>query len=629
VVEATEEVQLHTPDGHVGSKTGMWDFHVGEDINVLVGCGLGGTSLINANVALKAVDAVWDDERWPKELKGDVTGGLIEESYSRAETMLTPNPLPQSAPTLPKLVALEKSAKGTGHEAEFYRPPINVTFEDRTNVAGVEQKACIHCGDCVSGCNHWAKNTTLMNYLPDAWNHGAEIFTECAVSHVERKDDKWVVHFEVLGVGRQKFDAPDLFVSADIVILSAGTLGSTQILLESKAQGLPLSDRVGHHFSGNGDVLAFGYNCDDEINGIGFGTHIDGQVKPVGPCITGIIDRRNTPNWKDGFVIEEGSIPGAIGPLMPESFAAAAALGGTDTDSGALDWLKEKARALESFVRGPYHGAIANTQTYLVMAHDGSEGIIELKDDNLCLSWPGVGKEPIFAATNKALLESTKPLGGTFVIDPIWSKLLGRNLISVHPLGGCVMADDASEGVTNHKGQVFSGNSGTATYDGLYVSDGSIVPLSLGVNPLLTISCLAERNSFLLAKDRGWTIDYQVPSKPPVRPAAPTTPGVRFTETMKGYFTTQVTNGDYELAEKKGKQAESAMEFTLTIASDDVDALISQPEHAADITGTVAAAALSAEPLRVEGAGTFNLFIDNVKEVDVKNMVYRMKLVSE
>lgn len=628
-VEAAEELQMHTPDGHVGSKTGMWDFHVEKDINVLVGCGLGGTSLINANVALKAVDAVWDDERWPKELRGDVSGGLIEESYGRAETMLTPNPLPADAPTLPKLVALQKSAEATGHGDQFYRPPINVTFEDRTNVAGVEQKACIHCGDCVAGCNHWAKNTTLMNYLPDAWNHGAEIFTECAVSHLERKDDRWVVHFEVLGVGRQKFDAPDLFVTADIVILSAGTLGSTQILLASKAQGLPLSDRVGHHFSGNGDVLAFGYNCDDEINGIGFGRHTDGQVDPVGACITGIIDRRNTPDWRDGFVIEEGSIPGAIGPLMPAAFAGAAAIGGTDTDSGLWDSLQEKGRVADSFIRGPYHGAIANTQTYLVMSHDGSEGQMELDGDRLCISWPDVGKEPIFKTVNKALLDATKPLGGTFVVDPIWTKLLGRNLISVHPLGGCVMADDASEGVTNHKGQVYSGTSGTDTYDGLYVSDGSIVPLSLGVNPLLTISCLAERNSFLLAQDRGWTIDYQVPSTPPVRPAAPTTPGVRFTETMKGYFSTLVTNGDYELAEQKGKDADSAMQFTLTIETDDVDAMISQPQHAGSITGTVSCAALSAEPLRVDGAGTFNLFVDNVKEVDVKNMVYRMNLVSE
>ena len=51
---------------------------------------------------------------------------------------------------------------------------------------------------------------------------------------------------------------------------------------------------------------------------------------------------------------------------------------------------------------------------------------------------------------------------------------------------------------------------------GLYVSDGSVVPLPLGVNPLLTISALAERACALAAKDRGWTIDYTLPSAPPL-----------------------------------------------------------------------------------------------------------------
>src|SRR5262249_39381106 len=52
LAKAVPEVQADTPDGHVGSPTAMFDFHVNPDLNVLVGCGLGGTSLINANVSL-------------------------------------------------------------------------------------------------------------------------------------------------------------------------------------------------------------------------------------------------------------------------------------------------------------------------------------------------------------------------------------------------------------------------------------------------------------------------------------------------------------------------------------------------------------------------------------------------
>src|SRR4249920_785594 len=47
IPEAARNMQAQTPDGTIGSKTGLFDFHINPDINVLVGCGLGGTSLIN------------------------------------------------------------------------------------------------------------------------------------------------------------------------------------------------------------------------------------------------------------------------------------------------------------------------------------------------------------------------------------------------------------------------------------------------------------------------------------------------------------------------------------------------------------------------------------------------------
>ena len=158
--------------------------------------------------------------------------------------MLKPAPYPEDSAELPKLRALEKSASHLSQK--FYRVPINVNFTlEGTNHVGVEQHKCTCCGDCVTGCNYAAKNTLIMNYLPDAWNHGAEIFTEVSVRWIERNGNRWLIQCELLGVGRDKFGAPLLTLSADVVLLGAGSLGSTEILLRSALHGLPLSDHAG------------------------------------------------------------------------------------------------------------------------------------------------------------------------------------------------------------------------------------------------------------------------------------------------------------------------------------------------------------------------------------------------
>ncbi|WP_259765487.1 GMC family oxidoreductase N-terminal domain-containing protein, partial [Pseudomonas protegens] len=391
---ATEELQVHDPDGHIGSRTGLFDLHVNAQQNVVVGCGLGGTSLINANVALEPEPGVFDDPRWPRAVR-EHRDTLLKEGYARAREMLKPNPYPDSAPTLPKLQANQKSAEYLKQGAHFYKPPINVTFAklpNNLNHVGVEQLPCNHCGDCVSGCNNKAKNTTLMNYLPDASNHGAEIFCQAEVRYLEREGDGWIVHFQYLDSGREKFSAPTLFVKADIVVLSAGTLGSTEILLRSKAKGLSTSDQLGEHMSGNGDILGFGHNCEQTINGIGFGTHSASELKPVGPCITSIIDMRTEGDWRSRMVIEEGSIPGALGRAMVPSMALFAATLGKATDNSLSAQLGYKEREAESFLRGPYYGALHNMQTYLIMSHDDGRGrmLLDAKDQ-LRIDWPGVG----------------------------------------------------------------------------------------------------------------------------------------------------------------------------------------------------------------------------------------------
>jgi cholesterol oxidase len=620
LASATAEVQLDTPAGHLGAATGMFDVKVNAEMNAVVGCGLGGTSLINANVSLRPEPRIFSDPRWPTEIQ---RAGL-EEWFLRAEEILRPVPYPEDSPPLPKMQALERSAGLMGER--FYRPPLNVTFADGVNPVGVEQHACTLCGDCVSGCNEGAKSTVLMNYLPDAVNHGAEIFTEVPVRWLERRDGRWLVHYQPLAGDRGVFDARDLVVSANVVVLSAGTFGSTEILLRSKASGLPLSDRLGHHFSANGDVLGFGYNGDHAINGIGFGHLRAGEAEPVGPCISGIIDIREQPKLERGLVIEEGSIPGALAEIMPTFLAVSGDLVGEDMKHGVVDFAKREARKVESRLRGPRTGAVHNTQTYLVMSNDDGEGRMVLEDDRVRVQWPGIGDRPVFHRDNRALEAATRALGGQWVENPIWSKALHHRLITVHPLGGCVMADRAQDGVVDHQGQVYAGAEGTSVHDGLYVADGAIVPRALGVNPLFTISALAERNAALLARARNWTIDYALPTSLRLQ-ATPRTLGVQFTERMQGFFVPDAGT-DYETGARRGEAEGSSFAFTLTIVSDDLESLVAGSAHDAGMYGTVTAPRLSPTPLTVTN-GIFNLFTVDPGAAEARRMRYRMVLVAD
>ncbi|CAG4908946.1 alpha/beta fold hydrolase [Paraburkholderia saeva] len=613
-LEGVEQVQYNTAFKRIGSPLALLEVHLNAEVNAVVGCGLGGTSLINANVALHPDPRLWDDPRWPAAVRNDKDG--LDKGYARAFTMLSPSPVPADYPRLPKLDALELSAKALGMEDRFYRPPITVTFTTGPNAAGVHQERCIGCGDCNSGCNHEAKNSTHMNYLPDAVAHGAQIFTGAPVHSVVRDEatQKWRVRYQIVDVGREIYDAPDLFVLADHVILSAGTIGSTAILLRSKEAGLTVSPQLGHHFTGNGDVLAFAFNTDTEINGVGWGTHKPGDIPPVGPTICGIIDHRDTPNVKDGFVIEEGSLAAPIGGALLGVLAPTGAFAGVRVPDlpgeGPLD---DEARILESVLRGPYRGAMRNTQTYLVMAHDDESGEISVENGRPRISWPKAGKQPIFDTVEKTLERATVGLGGEYIRNPISLDAFKDRLVTVHPLGGCGMADDAANGVVDQAGRVFSGAAGNAVHDGLYVMDGAVMPMSLGVNPLLTISALAERNCAQLAASQGWTIDYDAAgtSAPPPQPK----PGIRFTETMIGDYT------------PTGAKDAVKMQFTATITSDDLEDMMKNPQHQAGMAGTMTCLALSAQPLTISD-GRFNLFVVDENNVDRRDMNYRMTLQS-
>lgn len=168
---------------------------------------------------------------------------------------------------------------------------------------------------------------------------------------------------------------------------------------------------------------------------------------------------------------------------------------GKDTDpDGFFDNLNEAGRRLRDIVGSSQlqGGVLNHTLAYLVNGHDDQNGAVELDPltDEARVKWSGAGKQAIFKQMNQRLLQHTTALGGTYVENPLWGFIPFRTLVTAHPLGGCVMSDSHTTGTVNHFGQVYDAQG--ALHDGLYITDGATIPSSLGVNPFLTISALAE-----------------------------------------------------------------------------------------------------------------------------------------
>jgi cholesterol oxidase len=570
---------------------------------------------------LRADPRVFEDARWPTELRNDLDHGL-EAGYARAEAMLKPQTYPENRPELKKVSYFRECAEHLGEKC--YLTPINVTFESAVNHVGIEQKACNDCGDCITGCNYTSKNTTRMNYLPDAWNHGAEIFCELDVVSVHRVGNRWLVVVSPLEVGRELFDAPAIHIFADIVVLGAGALGSTEILLRSAEVGLSVSRLLGQRFTGNGDVIGFSYNGDKPIHAFGMGTKNPVGNDPPGPCITSYIDARENRALDEGMVAQEGVVPGSIGTFAATMMASATAAQHDMLSSDMATSMKRQARELDTVVRGFYNGAANHAQTFLVMAHDGDDGRMLLENGHLKIDWPGVGTRPIIEKANTMLAKATETGNGIYLRNPVWNKLFGQPLLTVHPLGGCCMGDNAQTGVVDHKGEVFDGIGTISVHPGLYVMDGSILPMSIGINPLLTISAVAERCVDIAIRQHGWSVSYDLPSRPPQNIEPPTV-GVRFTETMGGHFSKG--DLDYTAANEQGIIDGHSCRFVLTIQADDLEILLVDEHYLSTMVGSVELPILSPDPLTVTN-GKFTLFVKNPEEPGVKNMIYQMTLTA-
>ena len=520
-----------------GYEEALFDIRIGDTTATILGNGLGGGSQINSNVVLEP-DASIFKTNWPKEIAAANLAPYFEKV--RSVIGVTELSFDEAEKRFPKARALGRLAANAGDTATQDKPllfkqpvtPLAVKLGGLKYMAdetpGVyERRECTGCGNCVSGCNVGAKGTLTTNYLPIAKGFGAHIYTGATALAVEEVNGKWrVTGIPTLQRGRLRTweavkhkawvtgetcdELEDQFfeITATRVVISAGTLGTAEILQRSKRgkNPLTLSHQLGEKFSGNGDYLAFSYcESEDAVNAVGWSTKEDQDrdtksQQPVGPTITATLVPQGVASK---FIIQDGAIPGPMAPGVREMWAFSNALSGSDKpfDPIALDPI-----------------GLNHTQTFLGIGIDSANGKISAnaKTGRVHVVWPSLN-----LATNtlnqwkladysrdirKVLKPATERVGGTYLDNPTWRLLpefldtlvgkgepiRGVNSVS-HPLGGCVMADDAAQGVVDHCGRVFSGAAATDVHKGLYILDGSIIHGAVGKNPFLTIAALAER----------------------------------------------------------------------------------------------------------------------------------------
>lgn len=448
---------------------GWFDIRVFPNMAVVQGAGVGGGSLVYANIS---VDARRDtfDAGWPPE----ITFEALQDHYAAVGRALQVAPVPTNQwPERTRL--LHDAASGAGYANRFRRLDLAVQFDDewrydlpdahnvshskrRVNAFGVEQGTCVHLGNCDIGCDVNARNSVDLNYLAGAEQAGAEVRPLHLVSRIGPAGDGFEVHVAEIAGGTL---VPGR-VTAGKVILAAGSLGSTEILLRSRASGLlpNVSARLGRGWSSNGDFLTPAL-------------HFFRRVDPThGPTITAAIDLLDGEYGGHAIFVEDGGLPD-LGRSWLQRLAS--------EEDGDPRRERLIATLLPILSGGRF---LQHVMPWFAQARDAADGVLSLSgDDRLHLDWDvTASRETIdaVAAVHRKLAFVTQ---GMPITPVTWT--VGRDLITPHPLGGCNMGVSPEIGVVDHAGRVFG-------YPNLYVADGSIVPKAIGLNPSKTIAALAE-----------------------------------------------------------------------------------------------------------------------------------------
>ena len=459
------------------TSLGFLDYRVFSKVDVVQGVGVGGGSIPYFNVQLRAPAAIFERPEWPAAMTRD----LLDRYYERAESVMTPAPLvPPAGDKLPnRTETFLRGAAGAGYEPQLM--PIAVySGEPRAHpLSGLGQVPCSYSSSCMLGCRSRAKTGVDVTYLPWGESNGLEIRPLHQVERITPAPggEGYQVTARQLDPGGAG-TADRSVLTARTVVVSGGSIGSTELLLRCRDQSrtLPrLPAMLGRRFSSNGEMLFAGTSA------------VDGLVDPShGPSITaGAFVQR--PGSRNVILLEDLGFPPAFMSLLDGTLPLARRM-------------RSIVRAGSGYVKSSRHGNLFPTRNlfdgswvpnflpYLGMGTDAADGQFRLDEaGQLRLDWSPASSSAMYAEMEEALRNISGALGGKFRRSILFRRPLKR-MLTAHPLGGCPMSDRPEHGVVNDKGEVWD-------HPGLFVADGAVMPGPLAANPSLTIAAIAERTA--------------------------------------------------------------------------------------------------------------------------------------
>ena len=450
--------------------TGIQRIHVLPDSVVLAGAGVGGGSLVYANTLYEPTDAYYEDPQWRH-----ITDWRAELRpwFDQASRMLGVVENPRMSPSDHAMREIAER-RGVGHT--FRLTPVAVHFGDGPGIespdpyfggAGPARRGCTHCGECMTGCRHNAKNTLPKNYLGLAERAGARVFPLTTVTAL-RQDERgmWRIDARRTGVvGRR------LSFSATQVVVAAGTYNTQRLLHRMRDDAvLPnLSPMLGELTRTNSESLVgavFPPSVGEDFSSgvaITSSLHLDGETH-VEPVRYG-----------------HGSNAMALLQTLPTS-------GRTSADA-RRQWLRQVIARPRDLLR-LLDARRWSERSIIGLVMQSTPSSLHLFGSRGRFGWRLASRNddrspnPTHIPGAQAVARDLAALHGGVAAGTIVD-LLGAP-ITAHFLGGCVIGADADHGVIDPYHRVWG-------YPTLHVVDGAAVTANLGVNPSLTITAQAER----------------------------------------------------------------------------------------------------------------------------------------